>query len=1107
MDNKINQHLIEGENFYALKKFDEALESFKEALLIDAEDQTAKYGIAKSLNDIGYQVTLKNDIAQAHKYFTDAVNTYANFPLAHSNLGFTFLKMEDHEHSWQSLEKAFSQDPELQLIYGNLLALVSAKNEYTSKVKELLLKKTSGLPEYWFALAFCSYILKEYDQACEYYKKAIGLKPDDERAYSNLSLSFKNAKKQTEAVIYFKELVEKDPQKDVFVKQAPVWFNLASFLYDIEKYKESFDCYKKAIAIRPDYKDAYDGLRTCFHTAGENEVAVSYFEDLIKSDPQKDIYIKQVEVWFNLAYFSYYVDKFDESSDHYKKVISLKPEYKEAYNNIKLNFEKVNRLKDCVAYFKNLLENDPQKDVYNKQPELWFALGSCFYEMEQYEEAISCYKTAITLKPNYDVAYYDLRHCFEKTGKTEESILFFKLILETHLHQVTYSYLMFFMFLSKKLEDAIAYSKEICKKNIDFKEPAYMNILYYNNLIDKDDDTIIFFNSITEKNKKDLAAHRCLGYAYGYKRQFANELEQQEKALKISSTAEGYYELGNAHMNNLHYKDAIDCFEKAIEMDNDFIYAKHNKNYILERQGRYKESSEGWRILINEYDRILKYVEPVNIIKKSEAWAYLADIYFYGHDLSELDKAKDAFVRSMTIDEENMLPVVGLVKYYAEKKTQIVDRRKTSENTTDDSHGEYIDAHMNMYNYFFKAESKLQQNLGRYENKYDMYQLGELYLITEQYENAKKYFSDCIKKYPAFSKGYVGLGVTNMRTDNYKDAIDNFKRALDFEIDDINIRANLGEAYLKNKNFDSAEKTYRDILRICPKSIDAIMGTAEYYKIMGDKALEDKNVSDAEDWYQRALTKYNQLDEIINTKSPASRRINRTDVNNIYYSRGYIKVKLYEIGNKLLKKINLKSIKLFSLQSPLEDFKKILPGEDNYLKARTAIQKINKEISIARNFAKKGAPLVIIVASFLILLFTQYAFFIGRKETKPDSYSINFTKFATFAIGDSILRQVIPKLATHSKKEFTSKDVVSKLIDSLSMHTLKDTENFVLINNGKHEEIHLSETSYGLFTFSSLVFLIIGFFLAEITKLKVGSIELEKSVIDTASTTPSLNIK
>ena len=570
------QYLQEGESFLSSKEYDKAFEAFKNAIEQDPHYSPAYYKLQtlvetnKEFASVAKPLFLKGEEAipnsanilfylayccselgengEAKKHYEKVLSLDPKDHVAANNLGLAYKALEEYEKAFDAFKIAIEQKPDFILAYNNLKNFIINNNKYALEAKPIFLKGVELNPDsgdLLFDLAYCCHEIKEYSEAKKYYEKVLHLAPDNYAAAFNLGLT-----------------------------------NGA-----LKEYKKALEAYKKAISIKPDYTTAFENILDCFEKTQEINEGINYFKVLLESDPQKEMYAKQPDVWFNLAYLLNAGKKYNESLENYKKVISSSPDFEQAYNNIKLCFERTDRLKECISYLKTLVENHPQKDIYAKQSELWYALGYCSDKLEQFEEAIEYYKKGLAIKVDID-SFYDLKKSYEKAEKIEEGITFFKEITDKTLQKDAYNNLFNLLYNNKKLEDAISYAKEISKKTIDFKEDIYLIIASYCNLIDKNDDSISFFRSIIEKDKKDALAHRYCGWAYAYTRQFDEALEHHQKALSINSSAENQYELGNAHLDMLHYKEAIDCFNKVLEMDKDFIYAAHNKNFIIERQVR-----------------------------------------------------------------------------------------------------------------------------------------------------------------------------------------------------------------------------------------------------------------------------------------------------------------------------------------------------------------------------------------------------------------------------------------------------------------------------------------------------------------------------------------
>ena len=93
-------------------------------------------------------------------------------------------------------------------------------------------------------------------------------------------------------------------------------------------------------------------------------------------------YPNEAFIWNILGASAAQLDKLDQAVFAFQKVISLKPDYVDAYNN----------------------------------------MGNALTNQGKLEEAIEAYKTALTLKPDYADAYNNMRNALTNQGKIEDAI-------------------------------------------------------------------------------------------------------------------------------------------------------------------------------------------------------------------------------------------------------------------------------------------------------------------------------------------------------------------------------------------------------------------------------------------------------------------------------------------------------------------------------------------------------------------------------------------------------------------------------------------------------------------------------------------------------------
>ena len=90
-------------------------------------------------------------------------------------------------------------------------------------------------------------------------------------------------------------------------------------------------------------------------------------------------------------------------------------------------------------------------------------------------------------------------------------------------------------------------------------------------------------------------------------------------------------------------------------------------------------------------------------------------------------------------------------------------------------------------------------------------------------------------------------------------------------------------------------------------------------------------------------------------------------------------------------------------------------------------------------------------------------------------------------------------------KKFTDREQLEKtLIAGIDQKLLQAIDAGIISEKTVAPSEGLDNVSYGFFTFGALLFMVVGLFLPFISKLKVGSIEMEKSAADTVKTNTSI---
>ena len=106
----------------------------------------------------------------------------------------------------------------------------------------------------------------------------------------------------------------------------------------------------------------------------------------------------------------------DASVSAYKKAISIKPDYAEAYYNMGVTLQEQGKLEEAIeACQKALVIKPDNAEAYNN-------MGIALHEQGKLAETIEAYNKALAIKPDYAEAYYNMGIALQEQGKLEETI-------------------------------------------------------------------------------------------------------------------------------------------------------------------------------------------------------------------------------------------------------------------------------------------------------------------------------------------------------------------------------------------------------------------------------------------------------------------------------------------------------------------------------------------------------------------------------------------------------------------------------------------------------------------------------------------------------------
>ena len=280
---------------------------------------------------------------------------------------------------------------------------------------------------------------------------------------------------------------------------------------------------------------------------GQLSLVVEQAQALTKQYPESFIF------WNILGVSAAQAGLADQAIVALKKVISMKPDYIEAYSNISVALLEKGKLDEALeACKKAVLLNPNYANAY-------YNMGKVFHEQGKLDEAIEVYKKSITLNSNYADAYANMGAALKEKGMLDEAV-------------------------------------EAYNKVIFLKPDSYLAFNIIGNILKslgKLDNAIQAYKKALLINPKYAEAHSNMGNTLHEQGKLDEAIEAHKKSILLNPNyAEAYYNMGNVLEEQEKLDDAIEAYKKALKINPDFTDIYSNMGVIFQEQEKFDEAIE-----------------------------------------------------------------------------------------------------------------------------------------------------------------------------------------------------------------------------------------------------------------------------------------------------------------------------------------------------------------------------------------------------------------------------------------------------------------------------------------------------------------------------------
>lgn len=275
--------------------------------------------------------------------------------------------------------------------------------------------------------------------------------------------------------------------------------------------------------LQPTNAEVYIQKANIYSKSDEHEKAITYLKEAL------DLTLDQADV-YNLMGMEYlFIEDYQNAKVNFTRCLELDQEDYSALYNIIYCYDFLNQHLEAIDFLNKFLNNNPYSEVG------WHQLGKQYFDIKEYEKALTSYDFAIISDEYFVGAYLEKGKVLEKLGRYNEAIENYQITLKLD-DPTSFAYLR----LGK------------CHEKLGLEDQA---IKYYKKTVKEDPLLDKAWLSIIDFYKNKMNYQKALNYT--------------QQAINIDSEHALYW-IRYAHLNRkLHFlEESEHGFRRAIELGN-----------------------------------------------------------------------------------------------------------------------------------------------------------------------------------------------------------------------------------------------------------------------------------------------------------------------------------------------------------------------------------------------------------------------------------------------------------------------------------------------------------------------------------------------------------
>ena len=304
---------------------------------------------------------------------------------------------------------------------------------------------------------------ENFEKVFDCFLEILRLDPNNEEALYKICFWTDFTGRNEESIKLHQGIIEEYPFNEL------AWFNLAAAYQGLKLHEKAIDAYQYAVAINEKFDFAYRNMADAFIRLRKYKEAIDCLEKVMElARPEGVVYEAIGHCYDKLANYA-------QARFHYKKASHLNAEDSQLYYKIACTYMNESAWQSAI---KQLLA---ATRMFKMQPDYNLALGQCYMQLNNIEEAITYFGNVVRVRPKNISGWTELLKCMLAAGMHEEGNNYADFALEqTDYKPLFYFYKSMFLFVDGKqkegalqLENGMAANPRLIKKFIELN-PAIL---------------------------------------------------------------------------------------------------------------------------------------------------------------------------------------------------------------------------------------------------------------------------------------------------------------------------------------------------------------------------------------------------------------------------------------------------------------------------------------------------------------------------------------------------------------------------------------------------------------------------------------------------------